>query len=412
MTESRARSAVERAARESFGRLVAFLASRSGDIAAAEDALAQAFKTALERWPRDGVPSNPDAWLLTAARRRLLDVHRHARVTAEAADRLRQVQEEAQAMAERGAFPDDRLKLMFACAHPALDPNVRTPLVLQAVLGLDSARIASAFLVSPDAMMKRLTRAKLRLREAGVAFSHPRDEDLPDRVEDVLAAIYAAFTLGSDDRSAEVRGEALAEEAIWLARVAAELLPSEAEAKGLLALLLFSFARADARRDDAGAYTPLESQDTSLWSEPLIREAETVLRAAGRLGKPGRYQLEAAIQAVHADRRRTGSTDWKAIVNLYDALLHVAPSLGAHVARAAAISKAGDPEAALAALEAAGDPRIDGYQPYWATRAHVLETLGQAAPAALAYARAAGLTEDAAVREYLLSKRARLARVR
>jgi RNA polymerase sigma-70 factor (ECF subfamily) len=406
--DSAARRAVERAARESFGRLVAFLAARSGDIAAAEDALADAFAKALERWPLDGVPAEPDAWLLTAARRRLLDGYRHARVESQSDARLRLAQEEAEAMAEGGGFPDERLKLMFACAHSALDPAVRTPLILQAVLGLESARIASAFLVSPDAMMKRLTRAKLRLREAGAAFSIPDLDDMPERVEDVLGAIYAAFTLGSDDRDAEARGEALAEEAIWLGRVVAALLPSEAEAQGLLALMLYSFARAPARRDARGAFVPLAEQDVALWSEPLMADAEQILRAAGRLRAPGRYQLEAAIQAVHADRRRSGRTDWDAIVRLYDLLLRLAPSLGAQIARAAALAEAGDAETALAALDAAADPRAETYQPYWATRAHVLQALGQSGPAALAYSRAAGLTEVAAVRAHLLAKRTAL----
>lgn len=399
--------AVERAARESFGRLVAFLAARSGDIAAAEDALADAFARALERWPRDGLPDNPDAWLLTVARRRLLDGYRRVRVETASDERLRLAQAEAEERAKTRDFPDERLKLMFACAHPALDESVRTPLILQAVLGLDAARIASAFLISPEAMTKRLTRAKLRLRDAGASFAIPALDELPGRVEDVLAAIYAAFTLGSDDPDAEARGEGLAEEAIWLGRVAAALLPDEAEAKGLLALMLFSHARAAARRDAQGGFVALAEQDVALWSGSMMGEAERTLRAAGRLGSPGRYQLEAAIQAVHADRRRTGRVAWPEIVRLYDGLLQIAPSLGAEVARAAALCEA-QPAAALAALDALAGARVETYQPYWATRAHVLRALGQPEPAAAAYGRAAGLTEVAAVRAWLLAQKSAL----
>ncbi len=401
--------AVERAARESFGRLVAYLAARSGDVTGAQDALADAFAAALARWPADGVPAKPEAWLLSTARRRLLDRHRHSGVAAAAAEPLRLAQEELDSLRDARGFPDERLELMFACGHPAIEPGIRTPLMLQAVLGLDAARIASAFLVSPDAMTKRLTRAKLRLRDARVPFALPAAEDLPSRVADVLAAIYSAFTLGSDDPALDARGEPLAEEAIWLARVAVRLLPTNAEAEGLLALMLFSHARAAARRGLDGAYVPLSRQDTGLWSEPMMAEAEALLRAAGRRRTPGRYQLEAAIQAVHADRRRAGRTEWAEIVQLYDGLAQITPSVGAEVARAAALCEAGDAHAALAALDAIEVRAAAGYQPWWATRAHVLLALGSPADVALALTRAAGLTEDAAVRAHLLAKHAALA---
>ena len=325
--------------------------------------------------------------------------------------RLRMAQEEAEAMAsEPGHFPDERLKLLFACAHPAIESSVRTPLMLQTVLGLDAGRVASAFLVSPDAMTKRLTRAKLRIREAGVPFALPLADDLPARISDVLAAVYAAFTLGSNDPGDGVGNqEALADEAIWLGRVVIGLLPDDVEAQGLLALMLFSRAREDARRDASGAYVPLTAQNSALWNETMMVEAEHRLRNAGQCARPGRYQLEAAIQAVHVDRRRTGRIDWQAIVRLYDGLILLSPAIGAEVARAAAICEAGDVVASLMALDAVHSARVEAYQPYWATRAHVLHALGRPTDAAMALTRAAGLTEDAAVRAYLLAKRAQLA---
>ena len=395
---------IERAARESFGRLVAFLSSRSGDIAGAEDALADAFATALERWPLDGLPAKPEAWLLAVARRRMLDRYRHAGVVAAASQRLLLAHEEAQAASEDQDFPDDRLKLMLACAHPAIERGVRTALILQVALGLDAASIASAFLVSPQAMTKRLGRAKLRLRELRVPLTMPTTADLPDRRDNVLAAIYAAFTLGHGDADLAARGGALAQEAVWLGRVTAQLLGDDPEARGLLALMLFSHSRKAARYDREGRFLPLDRQPPDLWNEDLIVEAEAMLREAGRLNAPGRFQYEAAIQAVHAARRLTGQTDWQTIAQLYDGLILHCDNFGARVARAAAMCEAGRPLEALTELDALNG-NVDDYQPYWAVRGHVLQVLARSAEANEALSRAAGLTENAAVRAYLLSKR-------
>src|SRR5215472_3457103 len=298
------RRAIERAARESYGRLVAFLAARSRDVAAAEDALADAFHAALESWPRDGVPDKPEAWLLVAARRRLIDAARHARTRADAAPTLLAIADEAQEMAGvAAAFPDERLKLLFICAHPAIDAAARTPLMLQVVMGLDAARIASAFLVQPSAMGQRLSRAKAKIRDAGIAFELPEAKELPARIGAVLEAIYAAYGSGWDDvAGADPRRKGLATEAIELGRLLLRLMPDDADVKGLLALMLYCESRRDARRSAEGSYIPLSEQDVSRWSMPLIAEAERILTAAREAESIGRFQLEAAIQSVHAQR--------------------------------------------------------------------------------------------------------------
>jgi RNA polymerase sigma-70 factor (ECF subfamily) len=395
------RRAVERAARDSYGRLVTFLAARSRDIAAAEDALADAFRVALETWPRDGVPDRPEAWLLTAARRRLIDGVRHLQVRAEAVPDLRIVAEEAEALAKVDRFPDERLKLLFVCAHPAIDPAIHTPLMLQTVLGLDAARIASAFLVSPAAMGQRLSRVKVKIRDAGIGFELPEAKELPPRLDAVLEAIYAAYGSGWDDvAGADPRRRGLAAEAIDLGRMLRPLLPAEPEVEGLLALMLHCEARREARRGPDGDYVPLSEQDTARWSRAMIAEAERILSAAAQDRRFGRFQLEAAIQSVHAQRARTGHTDWEAIALLYEGLVRLAPTIGARVGQAAAIAEARGATAGWALLEAIPAEAVASYQPYWALAAHLLRRLGQ--PASAAYERAIGLCEDPAMRAFLL----------
>lgn len=396
-------SPVETEARRAYGRLVALLASRSGDLAEAEDALGDALLAALEHWPATGIPANPQGWLLTVARRRSIDRARRRAHADRAQAELGRIQDEAEAaMTDESAYPDERLGLLLACAHPAIDPGARTPLMLQAVLGLSAERMASAFLTSPAAMTKRLVRAKAKLAAAGARFETPGPEALADRLEPVLDAIYAAFTLS---RGGE--GDApLQHEALWLGRLLAELAPGEPEAAGLLALMLFISARPS---PIAGhRYLPVSRQDPTAWDGFLMTEAERCLRAAGRLGRPGRFQLEAAIQAVHADRRRRPATNWTAILELYDGLLAIAPTIGGHVSRAAALAQSGRPRAAIEALDALDPARVAGHQPYWATRAFALAAAGDQADAAEAYARAAGLAEHPAVRAWLLQQRALL----
>lgn len=397
------RRAVERAARDSYGRLVTFLAARSRDIAAAEDALADAFRRALETWPRDGVPDRPEAWLLTTARRRLIDGARHLRVRAESVPDLRIAAEEAEALAEADRFPDERLKLLFVCAHPAIDPAIHTPLMLQTVLGLDAARIASAFLVSPAAMGQRLSRAKVKIRDAGIGFELPEAKELPPRLDAVLEAIYAAYGSGWDDvAGADPRRRGLAAEAIDLGRLLRPLLPAEPEVEGLLALMLHCEARREARRGPEGDYVPLSEQDTARWSKLMMAEAERMLSAAAQDRRFGRFQLEAAIQSVHAQRARTGRTDWEAIALLYEGLVRLAPTIGAQVGQAAAIAEARGATAGWTLLEAIPAEAVASYQPYWALAAHLLRRLGQ--PAGAAYERAIGLCEDPAMRAFLLRR--------
>lgn len=407
--DSEARSAVERVARESYGRLVAYLSARTHDVAGAEDALADAFVAALRTWPRDGVPKQPEAWLLTAARRRAIDRIRHQRVQDEASATLRLLLRGSSESEERGIFPDERLELLFVCAHPAIDRAVHTPLMLQVVLGLDAATIAGAFVALPATVGQRLSRAKTKIRDAGIAFEVPAREELPERLDAVLEAIYAAFGSGWDDPVGAVRRRrGLTQEALWLARVLRQLLPDEPEVAGLLALMLYCEARRPARRAADGAYVPISDQDTRLWSAVLIDEAEGLLRAAGHQRRPGRFQLEAALQSAHIEGARTGRTDWDAIALLYEGLVGLAPTAGALVGRAAALGEADATSSGIAALNRIDPAAIAGYQPYWAVRAHLLARAGLAVAARDAFDRAIELTEDAAVRAFLRGRRERV----
>lgn len=403
-----AHHAIEQVVRDSYGRLVAFLAARSHDVAAAEDALGDAFHAALKTWPRTSVPKNPEAWLLVAARHRLIDDARHARVHAEALPALLAVADEAQTLATGGlVFPDERLKLLFVCAHPAIDAAARTPLMLQAVLGLDAGRIASAFLVQPSTMGQRLTRAKRKIRDAGIAFELPESDELPPRLDAVLEAIYAAFGSGWDDvTGADPRRKGLAAEAIHLGRLLWRLMPAEAEVLGLLALMLHCEARRTARRTGTGAYVPLSDQDVACWSRPMIEEADNLLVAAERIGCVGRFQLEAAIQSVHARRASTAHTDWRAVALLYEGLVRIAPTTGAVVGRAAAVAEASGAATGWALLEIIPGEAVKSYQPYWALAAHLLRRMQRLEEARAAYDRAIGLCEDSAMRQFLTKKAA------
>jgi RNA polymerase sigma-70 factor (ECF subfamily) len=406
-----ARATAESLARRSYGKLLALLAARTRDLAGAEDALSDAFAAALVEWPASGVPKNPEAWLLTVARRKQIDALRRRRVGEQSTPHLQLVAEELAAAAENATLlPDERLALMFACAHPAIAPAIRAPLILQTILGFDAAAIGSAFLVAPATMAQRLVRAKNKIREAGIPFQVPERGELAGRLEAVLDAIYAAFAEGwSDPAGTEVRRRNLAEEGIWLGRLVVALLPEEPEALGLLALMLYAQARRQARRDADGEYVPLGDQDPSAWDDVLIDEAEALLRRAGRLPGTGRYQLEAAVQSAHVVRRRTGRADWGAIVHLYDALLAMTDSPVVAINRAVAIAETRGDAAGLAALDAvAEDPRLAEYQPYWAARARLLARTGAIDAAGAAYERAIGLEADPAVRRFLQRQRGAL----
>lgn len=382
--------------RASHGRLLAILASRTGDILAAEDALSDAFAKALKTWT-DTMPSNPEAWLLIVARNGLTDMKRRdARI-----EYRDEITDAIQPENDPEELPDDRLKLMFVCAHPAIDARIHTPLMLQTVLGLEADAIAQAFLIPASTMAQRLVRAKRKIRDAAVAFEIPEAEDLPPRISAVLEAIYGAFSrdwLGQD---------ALAEEAFFLATLLADLMPHNAEVLGLAAFISYSLSRERARVQ-AGQFVPLEDQDVTQWDRGLMRRGAVYLARAKEQNQLGRYQLEAAIQAVHADRIVTKTIDWTALSQLHFGLSHIAPTIGAAVGHAVAIGKAFGPEKGLEALYLIDGSVRAGFGPAEATRAYFLSELGKPQEAAAAYERAIALTTETPLRRYLDAKRAAL----
>lgn len=410
------RQAVEAAARSSYGRLLAWLAAQWRDPQAAEDALADAFVAALTAWPERGIPDAPDAWLLAAARRRLLERHRRAGVEQRHADALRDgrsdedegvavLPEEEQAAA---GIPDRRLALLYVCAHPAIDRGVRSALMLQLVLGVEVSAIAGVFLVPPTTLAQRLVRAKRRIREAGLSFELPLARDLPARTHAVLEAIYAAYSMGGESALPAAGGPGgLRAEALALAQLVVALRPDDPEALGLLSLLLHCDARRDARRDALGRFVPLHAQDPARWDGAAIAQAEALLTRAAALRRPGPFQIEAAIQSAHAQRASTGRVPWRSIAVLYRHLQSLAPTLGGEVAHAVALAESGDIDAGFALLDGLPQAPLAVYQPYWAARAHLLSLAGRGAEARDAYLRAAGLSQAPEVRTFLLSRATR-----
>ncbi|WP_224816160.1 RNA polymerase sigma factor [Hasllibacter sp. MH4015] len=388
--------AAEDAARASYGKLVAMLAARSGDIAAAEDALADAFVQALRTWPARGIPDRPEAWLLTTARNRATDSARR--------DRRITFTEEVPEMptTDHLSFPDHRLKLMFVCAHPAIEEGLRTPLILQTVLGVQAADIARVFNVAPSAMAQRLVRVKRKIKDTRIPFVLPGDPDIASRRDALLNAVYAAYAVDWQEGTGD-----LSHEAHYLATLLADLMPDNAETLGLAALITFIEARRGANLR-AGLYVPLPEQDPDLWNTGLIDRAALFLTRASALGAPGRFQLEAAIQAVHAERHVTGVTNWRALSQLYAGLMQAHPSLGAAVGRAAAVGEDAGPAAALALLDLIEPDAVKAFQPYWATRAHLLAAYNPQS-AADAYTRAIDLSTYAPATRWLEARRAALA---
>ena len=401
MNSDKARQIVERIARESYGRLVALLVVRTRDVVSAEDLLAEAFAAALEQWPTQGVPTNPDGWLVTVAQRRHLDLLRRGQVQTNGEPHLQMLAseiQEATRMSEE--LPDRRLVLMFACAHPLIERGARAPLILQTVLGITAKAIASAFLVSPASMSQRLVRAKAHIKESGIPFSVPDQNEMPERLNAVLEALYAAYSTGWDE--AQEGTSELAPEAIWLSSLIAKMLPEEPEAKALLAMMLYAEARRNARRDHEGCYVPIDEQDVALWDRTQISSAEKLLHACNRSGPTGRYQLEAAIQSAHIAQRLTGTNCWPAILSLYDHLVSLTNSPVAMLNRAAALAEVAGPDAALAELSGiSNDKRILGYQPYWATLGHLNLRAGNVEAGCEALRVAIGLSTDHAVRQHL-----------
>lgn len=406
MTDGDAAQAIETAARDSYGRLVAWLASRAGGLAAAEDAVADALEAALRTWPERGVPDNPEAWLLTAARRKTIDRGRQIDRRVRLGAQLRIEAEEVVSGAFRSTVPDRRLELMFVCTHPDLPKNVRTPLILQTVLGLSAERIAGVMLDKPSAIAQRLVRAKQRIERDGIPFEIPPAEERTARLGYVLDAIYAAFGAGfSNPEGADASKPCSAHEALWLARLVIELEPGSAEAKALYALMLYAESRRRARLDADGRFVPLDAQDPARWDHRLIEEAEKALWMAAQLGQSGAYQLEAAIQSHHADRARTGRVAWDRIHQLYRLLSERYPSVGAVLGYAATFGRLGHPERGLEVLRQLPSDRVARHQPYWAVKAHLLARAGRGAGADEAYERAMGLTSDAAVWRWLNESR-------
>jgi RNA polymerase sigma-70 factor (ECF subfamily) len=395
------------AARDSYGRLLALLAASTSDLATAEDALADAFERALRTWPSRGVPGNPDGWLLAVARNRLRDQWKSARAQRDApldagTDTLAHIDD-----IDVDSIPDRRLELMLVCAHPAIDRTVRTPLMLNTVLGFTAGQVGQAFSVPTSTMATRLVRAKRRIKAAGIAFRIPDRADLPARMTSVLEAVYGAYVI---DWSTGPQDRRLPSEALHLAEVLAALVPGDPEARGLAALIALSAARTPARVDAAGRFVPLADQDSSLWNPRLISQAHGHLRAAHARGQLGRFQLEAAIQAVHCARGRDGTTDWPTLLRLHRILHAVAPSLGSGVALAAVTAEVDGPAAGLAALDgllAEAGQQANRFQPAKATRAHLLDRLGREQEAVAAFDSAISLTHDTPERQYLEHRRDR-----
>jgi RNA polymerase sigma-70 factor (ECF subfamily) len=396
---STADEALATAHRLYFGRLVGWLFRYCGDLQVAEDAVASAFVSAVTRWRASGVPDSPEAWLRVASRNSALSA---LRVASRNLNTEPEDFESWEATETASVGMDERLGLLFVCAHPALDPRIHAPLMLQAVLGIDAARVASAFLTRPSTMGQRLSRAKAKIRDAGIRYRVPDPPELPQRLNPVLQAIYACYGVG-DPVAAEThdRDGDLREEAIRLARLLVEVMPDRPECLGLLALLLHTESRRPARVIE-GRFVPLAEQDTSLWLTGLRSEANTLLERASASGSLGRFQLEAAISAAHSARADGHPTDWATIVTLYSGVLAMAPSIGAAVGAASARAEAGDPGPALALLDELPSESVATYQPYWVCRAQVLRALGEVDAAASAQSRAVGLTQNPAVRAYLL----------
>jgi RNA polymerase sigma-70 factor, ECF subfamily len=402
-----ARIAAARAFRDEGRAVLATLIRQVGDFQLAEDALQDAFAVALEAWVRDGVPASPRAWLIITARRKAIDRLRREQSASARAERqaelLRLESHDDSSMSDDSALVDDRLRLIFTCCHPALDISSRVALTLRAVGGLTTRDIANGFLVSEPTMGKRIVRAKRKIAEAHIPYEVPSGAELPDRLQGVLSVVYLIFNEGYAASAGDqlVRAE-LCSEAIRLGLLLAQLMPDDAEVLGLLGLMLLHDARRRARVDAGGHYVALEEQDRSLWDHDRIGEGLAFLDRAMRLGRPGQYQLQAAITALHIDGAQTGQTDWAQIAEIYSALAKITPSPVVEVNRAAAVGFARGPAAGLELLRPLlADPRLVTYQPLHATHADLLRRSGDLNAAKQAYEKAIALSSNAVQRREL-----------
>ncbi|ANP52797.1 RNA polymerase sigma-70 factor (ECF subfamily) [Streptomyces griseochromogenes] len=386
---------IEGVFRAEYGRAVAVLVRFLGDIGLAEEAVQDAFATAMAKWPETGVPPSPAGWIITTARNRAVDrLRRESSRDARHAEAARLYAPDAPP--EEGPVPDDRLRLIFTCCHPALAPQSRVALTLRLLGGLSTSQIARAFLVPEPTLAQRLVRAKAKIRDAGIPYRVPRDADLPDRLGGVLAVLYLIFNEGYTG------DPALCTEAVRLGRLLAELMPDEPEVTGLLALMLLIEARRPARQDADGVLVPLSEQDRGLWDRSLIEEGQDLVRRCLRRDRPGPYQIQAAINAVHSDAPTAAATDWGQILLLYDQLTALAPTPVVALNRAVAVAEAEGPAKALELVDSLDLPR---YHVLHAVRADLLRRLDRPAEAAGEYARAADLAASAAERAYLDRRR-------
>ncbi|MEM7068515.1 MAG: DUF6596 domain-containing protein [Pseudomonadota bacterium] len=394
---SEAKRAAEIAARDSYGRLLAFLSTRTKDIALAEDVLADAFMKALDTWPETGVPDNPDAWLLTTARNRLTDHQRRDTRTS-----VQSEFPEIPMIENKNALEDRRLELLMVCAHPSIAADLHTPLMLQTVLGIKAETIAQLFLISPPALAKRLVRAKAKIRDAGIPFEVPDKENLQERSGAIFEAVYALHAHDWLDPA-----DGLGEEALYLANLLCKFLPDNAEALGLAALISLSHARRDARVVD-GVLVPIEEQDTQAWDAELVSYGNNMLARAHQLSSIGRFQIEAAIESVHVARKKTGVTDWAALQQLFYALVKLSPTAGAMVSQAVVTANNHGIKAGLTMLDEIEKQIGARFQPLWAARAELLSRSGKIQEALRSYDKAISLTTDIPVLRFLRVKRSKL----